>query len=36
MFLRVVASTPEELAESIRSDTQRMAALVKSIGLRPE
>jgi tripartite-type tricarboxylate transporter receptor subunit TctC len=35
-YIRVVGSTPEELASSIRSDTELMAGLVKSIGLKPE
>ena len=36
MYLRPVGGTPDELAASIRSDMERTAALVKSIGLKPE
>ena len=34
--MRVIGSTPEELAAGIKADTELMAGLVKAIGLKPE
>ena len=35
-YMRVIGSTPEELAASIKSDIELTAGLVKLIGLKPE
>jgi hypothetical protein len=34
--VRVIVSSPEELASAIRSDIELTAKLVKSLGLKPE
>lgn len=35
-YMRVIGSTPEELAAAIKSDIELTAGLVKLIGLKPE
>ena len=34
--MKVIASTPEELASVIKADIEMTAGLVKSLGLKPE